>query len=105
MTHEALLERLRKLSAYGCCLEAADLIEEMQAEEDLTMKLVARQGDLLRETAEALHGGKLHDGLWSHHDLPDIAAKMRQYLTDFSAAKPRWMNKSAVREWLKGLKS
>ena len=29
MTHEKLIGRLRKLSAYGCCLEAADALEQM----------------------------------------------------------------------------
>jgi hypothetical protein len=33
--------------------------------------------DILHRTANALHGGPLPDGLWSWHDLPELAAKPR----------------------------
>jgi hypothetical protein len=55
-------------------------LSELREEEADTGELVARQGDILRATADALHGGPLADGWWSHHDLAEIAAKMRAAL-------------------------
>jgi hypothetical protein len=32
---------------------------------------------ILRNTADALHGGPLDDGYWSWHDLPELATQLR----------------------------
>lgn len=36
--------------------------------------LLDRQSDILRRTANYLHGGPCPNGSWSHHDLPERAA-------------------------------
>lgn len=49
------------------------IIEELRAEAELSDDLIGRQGNILRKVANALHGGELHDGEWSHHDLGELA--------------------------------
>ena len=62
--------------------------EELRAEiEGLTAEMVTREAEsmewedrlatLLKDTANALHGGPLANGLWSWHDLPVLAAAER----------------------------
>jgi hypothetical protein len=52
-------------------------LAELRVEEADTGALVTRQAEILNAVADALHGGPLQDGWWSHHDLADIALKMR----------------------------
>ena len=55
------------------------IIEELRAEAELCENLVGRQARILRTVANALHGGELKNGEWSHHDLGEIAiAKMAE---------------------------
>jgi hypothetical protein len=53
-----------------------ELRQELSDSEELVIKL----GDLLSKTAIALHGGRLKNGLWSTHDLAEIAARHRRLL-------------------------
>ena len=47
-----------------------DLAEETALREKLA--------NILRRTANALHGGPLPNGLWSFHDLPELATKLKE---------------------------
>jgi len=49
-------------------------------------KLRDRMSAILRQVADALHGGPLEDGYWSWHDLPELATK--QY-ADVTALKDK----------------
>lgn len=49
------------------------IIEELHAEATLSESLIGRQAHILRKVANALHGGELKNGEWSHHDLGEIA--------------------------------
>lgn len=40
---------------------------------DSSWELVDRLGKLLHDTANVLHGGPRENGLWSYHDVPDLA--------------------------------
>ena len=42
-----------------------------------TERHVARMAGLLHDTANALHGGPLPGGMWSWHDLPNLASAER----------------------------
>lgn len=53
-------------------------ILELEQELDETHGTLVRTGDILRATANAIHGGPLKDGFWSHHDLPELATLLRQ---------------------------
>ena len=52
-----------------------EIIADFELEADASAALIARQGDILRAVANALHGGPLADGWWSHHDLGEMAQK------------------------------
>ena len=41
-----------------------------------------RLSDILHRTANALHGGPKENGLWSFHDLPDLAAALKKRVAD-----------------------
>lgn len=62
--------------------------EETRDIESLNYRLAA----LLSSTANALHGGKLQNGAWSWHDLPELATALRLERDRF---------KDALRELLK----
>jgi hypothetical protein len=72
-----LIKRLREPDRYGQTYddkcEAANEIEQLREEEETSDNVRKRQSDLLRGVANALHGGPLEDGWWSHHDLPELA--------------------------------
>jgi len=48
-----------------------DIETELAESDDLRN----RMSQILRDTADALHGGPLEDGLWSWHDLPALATQ------------------------------
>ena len=50
--------------------------QELSDTEDLATRLSA----ILEATANALHGGPKENGLWSFHDLPELAAALRKDL-------------------------
>lgn len=56
----------------------------MSDERDLKTELAEeaalrdRMSQILRDTANALHGGPLGDGYWSWHDLADLATQLRE---------------------------
>lgn len=54
--------------------------DEARVEVEDLARLLEKQSDILRRTANALHGGPLKDGYWSHHDLPELAARLREAL-------------------------
>lgn len=58
----------------------AEAIEEMVIELTEIYTLNERLGDLLTQTANALHGGPLENGMWSFHDLPELATELRTKL-------------------------
>ncbi len=51
-------------------------IEELEDNESLRENL----SKLLDATANALHGGRKENGLWSFHDLPELAAKAMAHI-------------------------
>ena len=80
------------------------MIEELQREEELTMNLVAGQGNILRDVANALHGGPLKNGWWSHHDLSEIALGMRLNCENLVGPVHEQIDRNQIRVWLEGLK-
>lgn len=54
-----------------------EIIESLREELKDTNTLAERLSDLLHKTANALHGGPRKNGLWSFHDLPEIAAGLK----------------------------
>jgi hypothetical protein len=62
----------------GWCLSC------VRAELDEYHARQVRQSDLLRATADALHGGPMKDGYWSWHDLPTIAKTFRGLLEEIA---------------------
>ena len=81
MDSDDIVERLRLLwtepiedaALYTAISKAADEIERLRAEVDECDQLRERMADILHRTADALHGGPLENGLWSWHDLPELA--------------------------------
>jgi hypothetical protein len=67
-----------------CDARTAELVEARAelAESEAEVRLIMRQGDLLTRTANALHGGPLPNGLWSHHDLPELAQQLQDALVE-----------------------
>lgn len=53
----------------------AELAEANQEIAD-QYNLVGRLSKRLEDVANALHGGPLENGLWSFHDLPELAAQL-----------------------------
>jgi len=53
-------------------------IVELQMEVDDLVSLNHRLSDILDRTANALHGGPMDKGLWSFHDLPELAYNAMQ---------------------------
>lgn len=49
---------------------------ELEHEVEEYVALCDRQSDLLRGTANALHGGPHPKILYSHHDLPELAEQL-----------------------------
>lgn len=83
--HLPLCERCMKLQ-YGEHFKPADFTNEKKVVKDERYshaealselegldKLNARMSDILNRTAIALHGGPLEMGMWSWHDLPELA--------------------------------
>jgi hypothetical protein len=62
------------MSDYSEFLLAQELEENQQLRDRLS--------DLLNATANALHGGPKENGLWSFHDLPDLAAALKKRVAD-----------------------
>jgi hypothetical protein len=48
-------------------------------------RLRDRLSDLLHATANALHGGPKENGLWSFHDLPELATKAMKRIAELEA--------------------
>jgi hypothetical protein len=44
-----------------------------------------RLSNLLNDIANALHGGPKENGLWSFHDLPDLATKAMERIAELEA--------------------
>ncbi|RLA51622.1 MAG: hypothetical protein DRR42_09900 [Gammaproteobacteria bacterium] len=57
-----------------------DNITELEAEADELHKLITRLNDLLTDTANALKGEPDELTLHGFHDLPEIAARLREAL-------------------------
>ena len=55
-------------------------LETAKAEVDDLDRMLSKQSDILRRTANALHGGPLENGYWSHHDLPELVEQLREAL-------------------------
>jgi hypothetical protein len=66
---QAEIERLRA--------EVERLTAEAEEWDADTERHVARMAGLLHDTANAVHGGPLAGGMWSWHDLPDLASAER----------------------------
>jgi hypothetical protein len=62
------------MSDQGEFLLAQELEENQQLRDRLS--------DLLNATANALHDGPKENGLWSFHDLPDLAAALKKRVAD-----------------------
>jgi hypothetical protein len=77
-------------------------IVELQMEVDDLVSLNHRLNDILDKTANALHGGPMDKGLWSFHDLPDLATALRSKLelakTEVQAVLDNIPNAVHVRE-------
>lgn len=54
------------------------LAQELEEEQQLRERL----SDILHRTANALHGGAKENGLWSFHDLPELATELRKRVDD-----------------------
>jgi hypothetical protein len=89
----------RLLAVLVAAREAHEIIQnglreelaDIKVEEAHAYELVQRQGDILRDVANALHGGPLEDGLWSHHDLGTIAQAFRLALDAiYALGKESW---------------
>jgi hypothetical protein len=50
----------------------------MKEDLDEEQALRERLGDILHRTANALHGGPKENGLWSFHDLPELAMALKE---------------------------
>jgi len=50
-----------------------NLAQELEEEQALRERL----GQILHDTSNALHGGPKENGLWSFHDLPELAMALR----------------------------
>ena len=53
--------------------------------DDLRALNERRLSNLLNDTANALHGGPKENGLWSFHDLPDLATKAMERIAELEA--------------------
>jgi hypothetical protein len=58
------------------------VVRELEEEAEGTYQLITRQGQILQAIANALHGGPLEDGWWSHHDLAEMAARHRAVMVE-----------------------
>lgn len=67
----------------------SELMQELKDTESLCNRL----STLLDETANSIHGGRKENGLWSFHDLPELAAKQNKRIADLE---------NCIRELLKG---
>lgn len=52
--------------------------ERLRADVDECDQLREIMADILHRTADALHGGPLENGMWSWHDLPELAKEARR---------------------------
>jgi len=60
----------------GYEFDEADLCWPCMAEDLKDMENMSRNlSDILDKVANALHGGRKENGLWSFHDLPELAEK------------------------------
>lgn len=57
-------------------------IAELEEEERDSERIRKRMNEILDATANALHGGRLRHGLWSWHDLAELAQAQRQKLSE-----------------------
>lgn len=57
--------------------EAAEEIKRLRAESAEDEALREQMAQILHATAVALHGGPLVNGLWSWHDVPERAERLR----------------------------
>lgn len=53
-----------------------DELREVHTELEGLDKLNKQMSDILNRTAIALHGGPLEMGMWSWHDLPELAEEL-----------------------------
>lgn len=65
------------MSDYSEFLLAQELEENQQLRDRLS--------DLLNDIANALHGGPKENGLWSFHDLPELATKAMERIAELEA--------------------
>lgn len=57
-------------------------IAELEEEERDSERIRKRMNEILDATANALHGGRLRHGLWSWHDLAELAGGQRRKLSE-----------------------
>ena len=66
-------------------MDAAAKLARLEEEVDDLNRVLSKQSDILRRTANALHGGPLENGYWSHHDLPELVEQLREDLREATA--------------------
>ena len=64
-------------------IKVNELKQELAEDEAIRERL----SDLLHATANALHGGPKENGLWSYHDLPELAAKAMKRIAELETKK------------------
>ena len=70
----------------GYEFEEGDLCLTCLNEElDELRALNERLSDILNDTANSLHGGPKENGLWSFHDLHELAAKAMERIAELDA--------------------
>ena len=57
-------------------------IAELEEEERDSERIRKRMNEILDATANELHGGQLRHGLWSWHDLAELAGGQRRKLSE-----------------------
>jgi len=77
--------RIRKAVRKATRLTRAQLEERVivlkeSLEDDTALR--NRMSDILRRTANALHGGPLDNGYWSWHNLPELAQTLHDELEE-----------------------
>jgi uncharacterized protein YicC (UPF0701 family) len=83
-TKEYVREEVAKSLANGkvdLMIKVNELKQELAEDEALRDRL----SDLLNDIANALHGGPKENGLWSFHDLPELATKAMERIAELEA--------------------
>lgn len=67
-------------------------VKELEEDVQGTSWLAGKQGEILSKTAIVLHGGPHPNGLWSHHNLPEVATEKLATAWDrgYEASNDEW---------------